>query len=254
MASAGHITPNMSAISKSRSELRRPSRRWHLKDRRWKAVNQKEPERTFTQYDVHVETPSYDDEVYENNLTHNEWTKDETDYLMSVYREANGKWPIIVDRYDYEGSTRSMEDLKSRFYTVSATVLRLQTPISSMTASDFTLYETLSKFNPKQEASRKQLAEGHLYRGRHEVDEESVLLNELQRIMLQQATIENEREDLRRRLDYPRANTNGYQYNSSSALTQLWQQLLATDRMKKNQRLRPTGMSSSVDLVLPYYC
>ena len=134
-----------------------------------------------------------------------------------------------------------MEDLKSRFYSVSATLLSLNTPITSMTAPEYSLFETLSNFNPAQEASRKKLAEGHLYRRQNEVDEESVLLSELQRIMLNQATVDNEREELRRRLDYPRSNTNGYQYTTSQALTGLWQQLLAADRMKKNQRLRPTG-------------
>ena len=63
-----------------------------------------------------------------------------------------------------------------------------------MTASDFTLYETLTKFNPTQEISRKKLAEGHLFRRANEVDEETVLLGELQRIMLNQAQLDNERE------------------------------------------------------------
>ena len=87
-----------------------------------------------------------------------------------------------------------MEDLKSRFYTVSATLLQLNTPITSMTAPEYSLYETLSNFNAGQEISRKKLAEGHLQRRQNEVDEESVLLSELQRIMLNQATTDSERE------------------------------------------------------------
>jgi len=111
-----------------------------------------------------------------------------------------------------------------------------------MTQPEFSLYDTLKKFDPAKEAARKRLAEGHLQRRQDEVDEETVLLSELQRIMLNQATLDSEREDLRRRLDHPQANTNGgYPYSTSQSLTQLWQQLLAADRMKKNQRLRPTG-------------
>jgi DNA methyltransferase 1-associated protein 1 len=87
-----------------------------------------------------------------------------------------------------------MEELKSRFYSISATMLQLNTPISSMTAPEYNLYDMLSKFNPAQETSRKKLAEGHLYRRQNEVDEESVLLSELQRIMLNQASVDNERE------------------------------------------------------------
>lgn len=199
------------------------------------------PHSRFARYDVKAEAPEYDDETYEKHLADPEWTKEETDYLVDVYRECNGKWPVVIDHYAYsDPSNRSMEDLKARFYTISAAILQLNTPITSMTAPEYSLYETLKNFNPKQETARKELAEGHLKRRQDEVDEESVLLSELQRIMLNQATVDNEREDLRRRLDYPHAN-NGYQYSTSQALTGLWQQMLHADRMRKNQRLRPTG-------------
>lgn len=139
--------------------------------------------------------PTYDDETYEKHLSNQEWSKDETDYLVDVYRECNGKWPVISDHYSFpEGAVRSVEEMKSRFYSISATLLQLRTPITSMTAPEYSLFETLSNFNPKQEASRKQLAEGHLFRRQNEVDEESVLLSELQRIMLNQANMETERE------------------------------------------------------------
>jgi hypothetical protein len=87
-----------------------------------------------------------------------------------------------------------MEDLKARFYSISAKLLSIATPITSMTAADYARYEILSTFNASQETSRKKLAEGHLYRKTAEVDEETVLLGELQRIMLNQATLDNERE------------------------------------------------------------
>ena len=147
----------------------------------------------FNQFNVQPDAPTYDDELYEKHLTNADWSKDETDYLIELYRECNGKWPVIVDHYSF-GNERSMEDLKSRLYTISATLLRLTTPITSMTASEYGLFETLSNFNPGQEASRKKLAEGHLYRRANEVDEETVLLGELQRIMLNQATLDSERE------------------------------------------------------------
>lgn len=42
-------------------------------------------------------------------------------------------------------------------------------------------------------------------------------------------------------MDYPHANTNGYQYSTSVALTTLWQQMVDADRIRKKQRLRATG-------------
>ena len=204
-------------------------------------TNDTQSHERFARYNVQAEIPEYDEETYDKYLHDAEWSKEETDYLVGLYQECNGKWPIVIDRYEYGGPERSMEDLKARFYRISASLLSLNTPITSMTAPEYNLYQTLSNFNPAQEISRKKLAEGHLQRRQNEVDEESVLLSELQRIMLNQANLDSEREELRRRLDYPRSQTNGYQYSTSQALTGLWQQLLAADRMKKNQRLRMTG-------------
>lgn len=83
-----------------------------------------------------------------------------------------------------------MEELKARYYDISARLLKLHTPISSMTGPQYALYETLTKFNPSQESARKALAEGHLYRKQQEVDEETVLLGELQRIMVNQHALD----------------------------------------------------------------
>ncbi|KAF2769595.1 hypothetical protein EJ03DRAFT_336084 [Teratosphaeria nubilosa] len=200
---------------------------------------------SFAKFDVAVTTPTYDSETYDAHLTHQDWTKDETDYLMNLYRDCYGKWPVIADGYTFNAQ-RSMEDLKSRFYTVQATLLALQTPITSMTGPEYELYNMLKTFDPLKEASRKKLAEGHIKRLRTEVDEETVLLGELQRIMLNQASLDADREDLRRRLDHPIASSNGYQYSTSQALTTLWQQLLAADRLRKNSRLRPAIARDSV--------
>ncbi|CAK3868774.1 SWR1-complex 4 [Lecanosticta acicola] len=200
------------------------------------------PSRNYDRYNVQLDVPTYDDEKYEKHLTNNEWTKEETDYLVELYRDCNAKWPVIIDRYEFEGGPeRTMEDLKARFYSISATLLQLATPITSMTATDYSLYETLTNFNPAQETSRKKLAEGHLYRKTNEVDEETVLLGELQRIMLNQATLDSQREELRQRLDYPVNTAGGQQYTTFQQLTQLWQHLLFQDRQRKQPRMRPTG-------------
>lgn len=152
----------------------------------------------FAKYNVVPEVPTYTPELYEKDLTDPSWTKDETDYLMETYQECSGKWPVIIDRYESE-RPRTMEDLKARFYFISSRILSHQTPISSMTGPEYDLYETLKSFDPHREGSRKKLAEGHLSRSRSEVDEETVLLGELQRIMLHQSTLDAEREVSKRR-------------------------------------------------------
>lgn len=174
-----------------------PTRSDDLQLRRWhRAALAAEPLSAtdkLSKYNIQINVPTYDVETYEKHLSHAEWTKEETDHLVELYQECNGKWAVVIDRYQH-GQERTMEDLKSRFYSISAIILSIDTPITSMTASEYTLYETLSNFNARQETSRKKLAEGHLHRHQHEVDEETVLLGELQRIMLNQAKLESERE------------------------------------------------------------
>lgn len=235
-----HAARRQAARSWTRSEkaAKLSERRWRRRD----AGEAAEDDTRFQKYNLQALIPDFDTATYEAHLTHPDWSEAETRELLDVYQQCNGKWPVIIDHYSCEESnTRSLEDLKSRFYSVSATLLQQATPITSMTAPEYELYETLANFNATQESARRKLAEAHLYRNKNEVDEESVLLAELQRIVLNQSTLDSEREDLRTRLDYPRGSGGGYQYSTSQALNGLWQQLLAADRLKKNQRWRNTA-------------
>ncbi|KAK4986651.1 swr complex subunit [Elasticomyces elasticus] len=204
----------------------------------------------FARYNVQVERPSYTEEVYTNHLQKDGWSKEETDYLMDLVSEYYQKWPVVHDRYEFRPSdhsdqpkARSLEDLKARYYYVSAILLRLTTPISSMNTAQYSLYETLTNFNPAEESSRKNLAAGHLTRTALEAQEEELLLKELQRIMLSQKQMEVERRDIRDRLGYPPSTNAGIamQYNTSAALAILYQNLLAADKNKRNQRMRHTN-------------
>lgn len=213
-----------------------------------------EKEYQFAKYNIQIEAPTYTEEQYAAQLHDPDWTKEETDYLVGLVKDYAQKWPVVVDRYDFapetkdeqDGTTesavkqRSMEDLKARYYTVSAKVLAHHTPISSMTGPQYSLYKVLTDFSAVQETNRKKLVEGHLYRSQAEVDEETTLLAELQRIMINQQQLDNDRRQIRETLDYPIAtsNTTGATYSTSAALGQLFQQLLAADRMKKDRRLK----------------
>ena len=203
----------------------------------------------FTKYNVQPEIPKFDWDTYNSHLKYENWTYEDTSYLVNLYKDCSGRWPVIIDRCNLPD--RSMEDLKTRFYRVSATLLQLATPISSMTAPEYKMYETLNNFNPQQELSRKRLAEGHLQRRQDEVDEEAVLLAELQRIMANQASLDESREELRKRLDFPKSSSNSYQYGTSQALGALWQQLISADRLRKNQRMRQPGGTSTASTENP---
>ncbi|KAL1302262.1 hypothetical protein AAFC00_002683 [Neodothiora populina] len=205
----------------------------------------------FAKFNVSVDAPEYSDELYNAQLQDPDWTKEETDYLVDLVKEYGQKWAVVVDRYDFKPTKtedgaevavkqRSMEYLKQRYYNVRAKVLAHNIPISSMNLSDYALYQTLQSYNPSAEMNRKKLAQAHLCRSPAEVDEETALLAELQRIMINQQRLENERKEIRDRLEFPIATTNASaaQYSSSTALAALFQQLLQADRMKKDRKFK----------------
>ncbi len=105
----------------------------------------------FAKFNVQVDVPQYSEDQYASNLVSDDWTKDETDYLFSLARDFDLRWPLIWDRYDYtpqlagkvkeekdlDGTDpntamipapkpRTMEDLKKRYYEVAAKMMAVQ--------------------------------------------------------------------------------------------------------------------------------
>jgi DNA methyltransferase 1-associated protein 1 len=214
----------------------------------------------YAKYDIKVDMPSFTDEEYDQYLRSDDWSREETDYLFEVVRDYSYRWAVIWDRYDYKPSQpirepvngdeqalatmpfapkkdRSLEDLKARFYNISAKLMKQRIPEVQMDADQYSTYEMLTKFDPVMERNRKMLATALINRTMDEVKEEEFLLTELQRINMAANRLDAEREELRARLDAPQQNAQvsaGLQaFTSSQALQALFQQLFQQDRSKK---------------------
>jgi DNA methyltransferase 1-associated protein 1 len=215
---------------------------------------------TFAKFNVRVKVPVYDDEQYKLHLHNEHWSKDETDYLMELAQEYDLRWPVIWDRYEYvapipevESSeeaiipipkTRSLEDLKARYYKVAAAMMIVHKPQDMMISSEFSLYETMLAFNPAQETARKKFAENAFHRTREEAKEEESLLLELKRILARSEKLNEERRELYARLEAPPSSGNIGIYSSSQGLQSLLQQLMTVDKSKKRRSLMgPDGAS-----------
>ncbi|MCJ1313264.1 swr complex subunit [Agyrium rufum] len=239
-----------------------------IKRRNSTETSKVENEYHFTKYNVHVNVPRYSDEEYEAHLKDNSWSKDETNYLMELVRDFDLRWVVIADRYDYsekaasphevseaEGATtsdsnntalviprtsRNMEDLKARYYTIASKIMALRTPLSTMSSSEFELHEKMAKFDPKCETLRKDIAAKLLARSADEIQEEEILLAELKRIVTNEERFALERKDLYSRLEAPpiaRESVSTAVYQSSNGLATLMQQLMSADRNKKRRSL-----------------
>ncbi|CAN8105909.1 unnamed protein product [Discula destructiva] len=188
------------------------------------SAEKKEPEiedSAFAKFNVKIPVPEYNDEQYAASLQSDEWTKDETDYLMEVVKENDRRWPHVWDKYDYtsKGSSdmemhgastavvvpsnsRAVEDLQARYYKVAAVMMEVHKPKQYMDTQEYALYQMMLNFDPEQERQRKKHATIIMNRSKEDAKEEESLLIEAKRIMARAEQTNRERLEIYERLDY----------------------------------------------------
>ncbi|KAJ8658272.1 hypothetical protein O0I10_005955 [Lichtheimia ornata] len=159
----------------------------------------------------------YSDDEYEKYLADidPEWSKEETDYLMDLCRKYNMRFIIITDRYSYKDKSRSMEDLKDRYYAICRTLAKER---ASERDTGYPLYQYA--FDKAREVERKQALETLAGRTKEQMDEEEALLVEMRRIEQNEARLEREKESVMHLLAQlpasSRGDTNNTAANNSS--------------------------------------
>ncbi|PHH72832.1 hypothetical protein CDD82_5779 [Ophiocordyceps australis] len=283
------IVPDSTSVKKRRWSTRKPASRWELRAfhnsgrhdqtlllRHWRRVGgkedgagQQEPQpglteaepaqaedSAFAKYSVQISVPQYSDEQYQHLLQNDEWTKQETAYLMETVQEYDLRWPVIWDRYDWnppatngvanadgdeskavihQARSRTMEDLKARYYEIAAKMMVAHKPAQFMTQAEYEMHEIMANYSPQQEKARKDFAISTLLRSREEMREEESLLLEIKRILTKSERFNEERRELYHRLDYPQAEQDISSFKTSSGLQQLLQNLMAVDKSKKRK-------------------
>ena len=216
------------------------------------------PDSYWAKYNVKVERPQYTDEQYETHLKSEDWSKEETDYLINLATEFDLRWIVISDRYEYKPSEtpntdedsmavtvqakpRTQEEMKARYYDVAAKAMVLHNPLSSMSSTEFDAHEKMTKYDPIRETQRKRYAEQLMHRTKEEKDEEEFLLRELSRIVSNQEKLAQERKALYDRLEAApsSARADSYSttmYQTSQGLTQLMQNLLTQNKNKELEK------------------
>ncbi|KAJ5915140.1 hypothetical protein N7454_011252 [Penicillium verhagenii] len=192
-----------------------------------------EQEYSFAKYNIKARVPQkYSEEEYNRSLKHNDWDREETDYLMDLVHEYDLRWMIIADRYDYQPRVnseadvnalvpakrhRTMEQMKSRYYFVAATILAIEHPPSEMSEAEFEVHERMLKFDPDRERDRKELAALQINRTADEVREEAMLLEELKRITSNEQNFITERRELYSASKFPSASATPQPTNQAKA-------------------------------------
>lgn len=157
----------------------------------WEKKESSMEEYPFAQFNTSISIPSYTDEEYEKHLKSDEWTKEETDYLFSLCRQFDLRFPVVLDRYEYPNSNRTMEDLRERYYSIISKLITIHSDLS-----DPAVQAELEKsnYNKQREIDRKKQLEILLRRTMEEVQEEEMLLAELRRIEQNNKKVLKERE------------------------------------------------------------
>lgn len=187
----------------------------------------------FEKFNTKLDIPVFEteDEYKEKDLEDEDWSYDETKYLFELCNEYDLRWPVILDRYQFDD--RSLEDLKERFYSVCEKLLSALPEIPDEKTT--TIINSLKSFDKQKEIDRKEYLSKLLKRSPAEIAEEESLVIEARKFELAAKKVLSERAALLRILDAPQSTGSIQLYQSSQGLAQLYNALMVTDKNKKRK-------------------
>uniref|UniRef100_A0A0E0A262 Myb-like domain-containing protein n=1 Tax=Oryza glumipatula TaxID=40148 RepID=A0A0E0A262_9ORYZ len=131
----------------------------------------------FAKYNKKADVLKYTDEEYEKYLTDPAWSREETDKLFELCERFDLRFIVIVDRFPTD---RSMEDLKSRYYSVTRALLIARARSFDEVAGNPLVKET---FNAAHETERKRALSALLSQTKQQERKDAEILAEAKRIM-----------------------------------------------------------------------
>lgn len=176
-----------------------PARKDHLQLYHWRRVtdpNDPPKEYQFAKYNVKIDShiPKYDEKEYNTFLICDQWTKEETDYLIEMCTKFDLRFIVIHDRWDKKKypTPRTVEDLKERYYYIYNQLAK---------ARSFMDAPKLKEYDSKHERMRKQQLINLYNRTKEQIEEEENLLNEQKKIDQKKKERERKTQDLQKIMD-----------------------------------------------------
>lgn len=153
----------------------------------WRRPSDEPKEYPFAKFNKKVELPTYTDVEYQQHLTDESWTKEETDHLMDLAQRFDIRFLIMADRYDTEKfSKRSVEDLKDRYYKINGILAKLNGE------------KKIYTYDADHERRRKDQLKKLYERTPEQIEEEQFLLSELKKIEARKKERERKTQDLQK--------------------------------------------------------
>ncbi|CAJ2664450.1 unnamed protein product [Trifolium pratense] len=131
---------------------------------------------SFAKYNKSVDIIKYTEEEYEKYLTDPMWTKDETNELFDLCERFDLRFVVIADRFP---SSRTVEELKDRYYSVLRAILLARAASSGDVATHPVIKDP---YNVSQEMERKRALSMVLSQTRQQEKRDEEVLIEAKRI------------------------------------------------------------------------
>ncbi|EGG02790.1 uncharacterized protein MELLADRAFT_117485 [Melampsora larici-populina 98AG31] len=164
-------------------DIANPARKVQLKVKHW-VRSDKPSVSPFSKFNTSSNLYTYSTEEYYHYLRDDDWTKEETDYLFSLLKDYDLRFPVISDRYDFLGSSRSIDDLKSRYYSICQKLILNRPSNSSGEPLDEMSKKQLIQsyhFDKNREIERKKQVKRLMNRSLNQIQEENFLYIETRR-------------------------------------------------------------------------
>ncbi|KAI9104075.1 hypothetical protein DFS34DRAFT_606866 [Phlyctochytrium arcticum] len=144
----------------------------------------------FAQFNKTVDIIQYTDEEYLAFEAEGDtgWTRPETDYLFAMCKTFDLRWFVISDRYEWEGASRTVDDLRERYYRLTRSVLAARN--KGEKKEDLSAYN----FNKAKELERKKNLEILYSRTPEQIKEEEYLFIELRKREAREERLQRERD------------------------------------------------------------
>ncbi|KAM7276457.1 hypothetical protein ACFE04_018323 [Oxalis oulophora] len=131
---------------------------------------------SFAKYNKSVDIIKYTDVEYEKHLTDPAWTKEETDQLFDLCERFDLRFVVIADRFP---SSRTVEELKDRYYNVSRALLIARAPSPADVSRNPLVKDP---YNISQEIERKRALSMVLSHSKHQEKKDVEVLLQAKRI------------------------------------------------------------------------
>ncbi|KAG0728491.1 DNA methyltransferase 1-associated protein 1 [Chionoecetes opilio] len=156
----------------------------------WRRTCDEGKEYPFAMFNKKVELLSYSDAEYSEHLLCEGWTRSETDTLFEQCHRFDLRWPVIHDRWPPHLTSRTMEDLKERYYNVTNILKK----VNSLSGPE----GKVVNYDGDHERRRKQQLLKLWDRTPKQIEEEQQLLNELRKIEARKKEREKKTQDLQK--------------------------------------------------------